>query len=60
MSRKTNFKLYRVWDGIIQRCCNTKAKNYHNYGGRGITMFEPWRINFTSFESFCLANGWKP
>ena len=22
MSRKSNFRLYRVWDGIIQRCCN--------------------------------------
>lgn len=30
MSRKDNFKLYRVWDGIVQRCYNPKAKNYHN------------------------------
>ena len=33
MSRKDNFKLYRVWDGIIQLFYNPKAKNYHNYGG---------------------------
>lgn len=60
MSRKSNFKLYRVWDGIVQRCYNQKAKNYHNYGCRGITMFEPWRNSFTSFESYCLAKGWEP
>ena len=23
-------------------------------------MFEPWRKSFTSFESYCLAKGWKP
>ena len=38
MSRKSNFKLYRVWDGIVQRCNNPNAKNYQNYGGRGIKM----------------------
>jgi hypothetical protein len=58
MSRKTNFKLYRVWDGIVQRCYNHKAKNYHNYGGRGIKMLEEWRNSFASFEDFCLSNGW--
>ena len=52
-------RLYKVWSGIIQRCYNPKAKNYHNYGGRGIKMFEPWRRSFTSFESYCLAKGWK-
>lgn len=60
MSRKSNFKLYRVWDGIIQRCYNPYAKNYRNYGGRGIRMLEEWRRDFSAFEEFCLANGWKP
>lgn len=58
MSRKTNFNLYRVWDGIIQRCYNKNAKNYHNYGGRGISMLDEWRNDFSSFEQYCLANGW--
>lgn len=59
MSRKSNFGLYRVWDGIVQRCCNPNAKNYYNYGGRGIKMHDEWRNNFTVFENFCLSNGWK-
>jgi hypothetical protein len=59
MSRKSNFRLYRVWDGIIQRCYNPKAKNYHNYGGRGIGMLDEWRNSFPSFEEFCLNNGWR-
>ena len=59
MSRKDNFRLYRVWDGIVQRCYNHNSKNYHNYGGRGIKMLDEWRNNFSAFEDFCLANGWK-
>ena len=59
MSRKSNFKLYRVWDGIVQRCYNPKASNYHNYGGRGIDMDDEWRNDFQIFEDYCLSNGWK-
>ena len=58
MSRKSNFRLYRVWDGIVQRCCNPKAKNYHNYGGRGISMCQEWRESFPTFEEYCLSHGW--
>lgn len=59
MSRKDNFRLYRVWDGIIQRCYNPNAKNYHNYGGRGIGMLDEWRNSFAAFEAYCMENGWK-
>lgn len=59
MSRKSNFKLYRVWDGIIQRCYNPNAKNYNNYGGRGIRMADEWKNDFSVFEAFCLSNGWE-
>ena len=50
MSRKSNFKLYRVWDGIVQRCNNPNAKNYQNYGGRGIKMSDAWRKDFSERE----------
>lgn len=59
MSRKDNFQLYRVWDGMIQRCYNQNSKNYHNYGGRGIVMDTAWRNDFSVFEEFCLSHGWK-
>lgn len=59
MSRKNNFRLYRVWDGIIQRCCNPNAKNYHNYGGRGISVCNEWRNDFSVFEEYCVSNGWR-
>lgn len=38
-----------IWSGIIKRCENKKDKEYKNYGGRGIKIYEKWRNNFTEF-----------
>lgn len=55
----TNLKLYGVWEGIIQRCCNPKSYSYYNYGGRGITICDEWRDSSTAFIDWCYANGYK-
>ena len=34
---------------MIARCCNRNARNYHLYGGRGVTVCERWRENFANF-----------
>ena len=39
-----NTKLYRLWNGIMQRCTNPNRKDYINYGGRGITVCDRWRV----------------
>ena len=40
---------YRVWDHMIQRCTNPKHKHWAYYGGRGITVCDSWRNDFSSF-----------
>ena len=35
-------KLYGTWRQMVQRCTNSKHKNYKNYGGRGIIICEEW------------------
>lgn len=35
-------KLYGTWRQMVQRCTNSKHKNYKNYGGRGIIVCEEW------------------
>jgi len=45
-------KLYGVWEGMKQRCFNPKDKNYHNYGGRGITVCESWSEDFGKFRDY--------
>jgi len=33
-----NHPVYRVWDGMKQRCYNPNATNYSDYGGRNISI----------------------
>lgn len=47
---------YRSWDHMIQRCTNSKDKNYHHYGGRGIKVCRRWM----KFENFLKDMGEQP
>jgi hypothetical protein len=48
--------LYSTWLNMRQRCGNPDAPNYHNYGGRGITICERW----DDFANFATDMGEKP
>jgi len=49
--------MYSVYNGMIQRCNNPNNNNYHNYGGRGITVCDKW---LNSFDLFCKDMGPRP
>jgi hypothetical protein len=53
-------KLYKVWAGAVQRCTNPNSQRYGRYGGRGITMYEPWLHSPEEFVAYCLGLGWTP
>jgi hypothetical protein len=40
---------YNIWNSMKQRCSNKNIPEYKNYGGRGITVCERWRTDFTKF-----------
>lgn len=46
-------RIYRIWNGMIQRCDNKNVRGYKYYGGRGITYSD----EFSTFEGFYLAMG---
>lgn len=61
----SNTKLYRVHCGMIARCYDPKAINYHNYGGRGIYICDEWYTpgvkgnpGFMNFYNWSMANGY--
>jgi hypothetical protein len=44
---------------MIYRCENPKEKEYHNYGGRGISVCDEWRGNVEKFIEWALQNGYR-
>ena len=55
---QTNSRLYRIYNGMKNRCYNQKQQSYENYGGRGITICEEWLKSFTAFEERSLSHGY--
>ncbi len=48
---------YTAWTSMLQRCMNSFYRDYHYYGGRGITVCKTWQ---KSFENFLNDMGHKP
>lgn len=49
-------KTHSIWCGMRSRCLNKNNLNYHNYGGRGITIHPRW----DDFEKFLQDMGECP
>lgn len=45
----TNSRPFRIWGNMKDRCLNPNAKDYKNYGGRGITVCAEWAASFEAF-----------
>lgn len=52
----TNSRIYKTWDGMIQRCTNPKTPSYKWYGARGISVCKDWFV----FENFYKDMGDRP
>lgn len=55
----TYHPLYSVWKSMKHRCYNKRNKNYHNYGGRGISVCNDWKDTPNSFIDWGMANGYS-
>lgn len=52
-------KLYDIRLHMMDRCTNPKCKEYHSYGGRGISVCREWEDSWESFRDWALSNGYK-
>jgi hypothetical protein len=55
---KTPKKLYRVWEGIHERCRDKKHISYSRYGGQGVTVCQEWS-DYTVFRDWALNSGYR-
>lgn len=55
----TESRLFRIWNGMKQRCRDVNAINYKHYGGKGIRVCDEWRENFQTFYDWAMANGYR-
>lgn len=55
-------RIYKIYDGIRQRCYNKKIPNYSHYGNKGIVMCNEWldkKNGFFNFYNWAINNGYK-
>jgi hypothetical protein len=55
----TRTRLHTIWCDMKARCYYPKDKCYHLYGGRGITVCDEWRNDFTLFRDWALSHGYQ-
>lgn len=56
---ESSTRLYEIWCGIKKRCNNKNNKNYHQYGGKGISVCEKWNNDYISFKDWALSHGYS-
>lgn len=51
-------RLYRIWQGMKNRCTNPNGADWGNYGGRGIEVCPEW-MNYENFYNWAISNGYQ-
>lgn len=52
---KDNKKVHQAWSNMLRRCYCTDYREYHLYGGRGVTVCDEWH-NFQNFADWYTCN----
>lgn len=55
---ESHTRLYRVWQGMKERCESPRHISYQFYGARGIKVHECWRNSYENFRDWALSNGY--
>lgn len=53
--RKEGTKLYSTWGNMLKRCYSPEYKEYHLYGGKGVSVCKNWH-NFQNFAKWYEEN----
>lgn len=56
---ESHTRLYRVWQGMRERCYNNQHISYPLYGARGIRVCDEWRESYDRFKEWADASGYQ-
>lgn len=51
--------IYRIWQGMKDRCYNKNNPNNIHWLGRGIKICPEWKNNYLEFKQWAIKNGYK-
>ena len=55
---ESHTRLYRVWQGMRERCNSPAHVSYSLYGARGIKVCPEWDQNYASFKEWAIQEGY--
>lgn len=61
-SKILNKRIYSIYQGMKNRCYNTKQPGYKGYGAKGIGICDEWnekKTGYKAFEKWALENGYS-
>ena len=57
--KRSQTRIYRIWQLMRNRCENKHDARYDRYGGRGIVVCEEWKNDFVNFYNWSMENGYS-
>jgi hypothetical protein len=51
-------RLYGIWLHMKNRCYLKSDEYYNHYGGRGISVCEEWKNDYSKFRAWSYSNGY--
>lgn len=52
-------RLYGIWLNMKTRCLNPNTPKFKNHGGRGISIFDGWKMDYVEFHNWAMSHGYK-
>ena len=52
-------RLYSIWKDMKTRCYKAKTRGYKYYGGKGVTVCNEWKNNYSAFKFWALLSGYQ-
>lgn len=57
--KKTDTRLYSIWENMKARCYNKNKPKYKTYGAKGIRVCKEWKESFDSFHDWAVSHGYR-